>query len=319
MWSAIRRATSATTSPARASPWRAAVKISRGSYGGVSIDSTPSRLRELLGERADRGGRGVEPVSQPDQREVELAGGTVAARVQLAAQHEAASEPRADGEKHEVVDAARDALPLLPERREVDVVDERHVEPEPVAQVTAEIGALEAGGSGSGGVGPSASTTPGTPTTALPIRSREGSAASISASVTEAIAASAESGSGPASSTSWRTRSDAGEVAHCAAGEPGAEIEPEHERGIGDRLEEDGAEARAGGIVLGLAHEARRHERLQRERDGGLRDPDATRDLGARDRRVGAQGLEHGALVQVLEERRRGAGSGIMRSSGEES
>ena len=41
-------------------------------------------------------------------------------------QHEAAPEPGADGEEHEVVDAARDALPLLAERREVDVVDERH-------------------------------------------------------------------------------------------------------------------------------------------------------------------------------------------------
>ena len=52
-----------------------------------------------------------------------------------------------------------------------------------------------------------------------------------------------------------------------------------------------------------LAHEPRILERAQRERHGRLRDADPARDLRAGDRRTGADGLEHSALVEVLEQR----------------
>ena len=74
---------------------------------------------------------------------VDLAGGAVAAGVQLTAEHESHAQARADREEREVVDAARHALPFLAERSQVDVVHERHLEPEPAVQVVAEHHALE--------------------------------------------------------------------------------------------------------------------------------------------------------------------------------
>ena len=99
----------------------------------------------------------------------------------------------------------------------------------------------------------------------------------------------------------------AGEVADRAAEEPRADVETEHERRLGHGLEEDRAVARALRVVLCLAHEARLEQRLQGQRHGRLRDPGASRDLGPRDRCRGADRLEHGALVEVLEERGAGA------------
>ena len=49
-------------------------------------------------------------------------------------EHEPGAEARADREEREVVDAARDAEPLLAERGEVDVVLERDGQPEPRAR-----------------------------------------------------------------------------------------------------------------------------------------------------------------------------------------
>ena len=95
----------------------------------------------------------------------------------------------------------------------------------------------------------------------------------------------------------------AGEVADRAAEEPRADVETEHERRLGHGLEEDRAVARPLRVVLRLAHEAGLEQRLQGQRHGRLRDPGATRDLGSRDRRRGADRLEHGTLVEVLEER----------------
>ena len=96
----------------------------------------------------------------------------------------------------------------------------------------------------------------------------------------------------------------AAEVADRAAQEPAADVEPEHERRLGDGLEEDGAVPRPGRLARRLADEARVEQRLERERHRRLRDAGAPRDLGARDRRARADRLEHRPLVQVLEERR---------------
>ena len=98
------------------------------------------------------------------------------------------------------------------------------------------------------------------------------------------------------------------EVADRASQEAGAEVEAEDQRRLGDRLEVDRAVAGPLRPVLGLADEAGLHERLQRERDRRLRDAGAAGDLGAGDRRPGADRLEDGALVQVLEKGRCGAG-----------
>ena len=106
----------------------------------------------------------------------------------------------------------------------------------------------------------------------------------------------------------------AAQVADRAAEEARAEVEPEHERRLGNRLEEDRAVVRAVRLARRLAHEPRADQRLERERHRRLRDSRAPRDLGSRDRRPGADRLEHRALVHVLEERRDRGGDLGLRS-----
>ena len=100
----------------------------------------------------------------------------------------------------------------------------------------------------------------------------------------------------------------AGEVAHRTPQKARPEIEPEHVRGLRDRLEENRAVAGAARSAGRLTHEPRIDQGLQRERDGGLRDAGPARDLGPGDRGACTDGLQHGALVEVLEQRRRGSG-----------
>ena len=67
----------------------------------------------------------------------------MSAAVELSAQHEADAEAGADRQEDEVVDAARDALPLLAQRSEVDVVLEGDREAEPRLEFAAKLAALE--------------------------------------------------------------------------------------------------------------------------------------------------------------------------------
>ena len=96
------------------------------------------------------------------------------------------------------------------------------------------------------------------------------------------------------------------EVADRTAQKPRAEIEAEDERRLRNRLEVDGAVARPARSIGALSHEPGLHQRAERERDGRLRDPGAPRDLCARNGSQVAHELEHGLLVEALEERRRG-------------
>src|SRR5207253_450058 len=82
-----------------------------------------------------------------------------------------------------------------------------------------------------------------------------------------------------------------------------AEVEPEDVGGFRHGLEEHRPVARAAGGGGGLAHEPVADQRLQRQRHRGLRDAGPARDLGARDRGSRTDRLQHGPLVEVLEER----------------
>ncbi len=64
----------------------------------------------------------------------------------------------------------------------------------------------------------------------------------------------------------------AAEVADRAAEEASAEIEAEDERSFRNEVEEDGAVGWPPRVRLGLLHEPRLEERLQRERDRRLGD-----------------------------------------------
>ena len=208
----------------------------------------------------------------------------------------------------------RDAPPLLPERGEVDVVLEPTREPEPLLELVRE-GRAPRGRRRSSRARSCAAR--GRRRRARRRRRRSGARRRAPVASTSAspqlrdLRRATRAASAPSISTSRRARTSPREVADRAAQEAAAEVEPERERRLGDRLEEDRAVARAGRLLGGLADEAGVDERLERERDGRLRDPGPARDLGPRDRRARADRLEHRALVQVLEERgERGAASG---------
>ena len=113
----------------------------------------------------------------------------------------------------------------------------------------------------------------------------EAGRASTSESRSSAIASSDALGVGAVDLDVLARAHVAAQVADRAAQEPGAEVEAEHERRLRDRLEEDGAVARAVRLARRLADEPGLEQRLQRERHGRLRDAGPARDLGARDRR----------------------------------
>jgi len=98
-----------------------------------------------------------------------------------------------------------------------------------------------------------------------------------------------------------------GEVTDGAAQEARAEVEAEHERGLRHGFEVDGAVARALRRRAGLADEPGIEERLQRQRDGRLRDSGTPGDLRPRDGRAEAYRLEDSALVESPEKWRNGA------------
>ena len=152
-----------------------------------------------------------------------------------------------------------------------------------------------------------ASTTPGTPTTAPSIEM-----AAEPARLDERVAERGSRGQrfvhvGRAELDVLSCPDLPGEVADGAAQEARAEVEAEHERGLRHGFEVDGAVARALRRRAGLADEPGIEERLQRQRDGRLRDSGTPRDLRPRDGRAEAYRLEDGALVESPEKRRNGA------------
>ena len=179
-------------------------------------------------------------------------------------------------------------LPLLAERSQVDVVLERHREPEPVRRARRRAHALELEERAARLSRPVGVDDARHADDRRVDRSRPAPAASISASRT------------------GRSRRAPPRRSDRAARRPGgrgssptrSQTAPRRKRAPRSRPSTSAASgtgskktrpvARPVGVVLGLAHEAGLEQRLQRERDGRLRDPGAARDLGARDRRAGA-------------------------------
>ena len=197
------------------------------------------------------------------------------APVQLAAEHEAHAHAGADRQERKVVDTAGDAGPPLADRGEVDVVLERDVDAELLAQLPAE----------------------GAPFEARDVRGREvqrgrpvgidhaGHSEHDSVDPLDRERSGGDQrlaqgcdrmqrtvGVGAAQLDVLTRAYFAGQVAHSTAQEAGPEVEPEHVRGLRDRLEEHSTVAGAARPPGRFAHEPSLEERLERERDGGLRD-----------------------------------------------
>src|SRR5919204_661244 len=113
------------------------------------------RLRAMRVSRSENGrGPGCESgdgqrrwigvLVQTGQREVDLPRRAVPPPVQLAAEDEPGAGAGAHRQEDEVVHAARDPAPALADRREIDVVLERHWEPEARFELGPEAASLEA-------------------------------------------------------------------------------------------------------------------------------------------------------------------------------
>ncbi len=201
---AIRRATSWTTASASASPARAAAKMSRAPYGAHSVVGRPVAHQPRCVRRDSSRAR-VDVLDEPDEGEIDLSrrrrcdrgearrGGRVLRPCPCRSTGTGSRRRR------------RQPPPLLPERREIDVV----LEPDPTPSWAS---------SASANVGPSrpatlvaseisrrsGSTTPGTPTTTPFTSASSRPVASTSAACSSAICSSTRDASAPSISTSRR-------------------------------------------------------------------------------------------------------------------
>ena len=227
----------------------------------------------------------------------------MAAAVQLAAEDDPGAHAGPDGQEDEVVDAARNTLPLLAEGRQVDVVLERHRQAERLFELGAE-GAAFQSRHVLGQVHDAAvrighardADDDAVDELRVELRRREQRRAQPLAGLDRL------GGVGDLQLDVLPRADDAVQIAERAAHEAGAEVEAQHERRLRHRLEVNRAVAGSVGATLGLAHEPAIDERLQRQGDGRLRDPRPPRDLRARDRRAGADRLEHLSLVDLLQQ-----------------
>ena len=150
---------------------------------------------------------------------------------------------------------------------------------------------------------PSASTTPGTPTTTRPIRSRPAVGASISEPCTDSIAAIAASASAPPArrpgGRGCRRRGRRPRRGGSARPGRGRARAPRRGRARRRRLR-----AQPAGRCSDSRTRPASSSDCSASETVGFEMPGAARDLCPRDRRIGAHGLQHGALIQPLEQRR---------------
>ena len=99
---------------------------------------------ETCRERRDLERGGIDVLVEAGQREIDLTGSPVTAAMELTSQHEPRSHPGPDREEDEVVNSARNPAPPLADRGEVDVVLKGHREAEALAELGAERPPLEA-------------------------------------------------------------------------------------------------------------------------------------------------------------------------------
>ena len=114
-----------------AKPIRVLVPFGAGSSTDIVMRILAQPLSQSLGQPRERCRARIQLLLEPDRDVVELAGGAVMPALQLAAQHEPRTEAGSDREEHEVVDSARNTVPALAERGEVDVVLDRHSHAQP--------------------------------------------------------------------------------------------------------------------------------------------------------------------------------------------
>src|SRR5262249_40860251 len=117
--------------------------------GGRAVGRRQRCSLRVLGRGPSRKGReraraGIE-VLVARAHVVELARGSVAAAVELSAHDDSCAEPGADRGEGEVVDASRDPLRVLGDRREVDVVLECYRKREDLGRLAAKVAPLEPG------------------------------------------------------------------------------------------------------------------------------------------------------------------------------
>ena len=258
MCSAIRRASSSTTSPASASPARAAREDARASKGGTSASRRrPAASRAASAETAPAHGS----ISSPSPRATRSTSPAAPLRPRWSSPRRTSPAPRPVPTERKTKSSTPRATPrhCSPSAARLMSLSSVTGRPSRSAQLGREVAALEARDvrqpdraarsrvdDARARRRPTLSSRSRRQSGRVDERRREASRSPSSAVPT----------STSASSTSWRARTSPAQVADRPAQEPGAEVEAEHERRLGHRLEEDRAVARPARLRLGLADEA---------------------------------------------------------------
>ena len=167
------------------------------------------------------------------------------AALQHAVEHETRAETRADREEHEIVDAACDALPALAERREVDVVLDRHRQADSSRELAAKPFAFEPGDVPGERDAPARALDRSRHAKHHAVDEARGRAGRFEERARERFDRVERRGGGAFRQLHVLACPDlAAHVAERAAHEARAEVEPEHERRLGHGLEERRAIAR---------------------------------------------------------------------------
>ena len=196
--------------------------------------------------------------------------------MELAPKDEAGAEAGTDREEDEVLHPARDSLPALADRGQVDVVLDGDGEPEPVANVVTPVPPLEAGDIRREPELAGVRVDDARDADHRTVDQLGGEPAGLGERVSEdADRLDRRVGVGSVELDVLARPHLAAEVADRAAQEAGAEVEAEDERSFRNEVEEDGAVGGPPRVRLGLLHEPRLEERLQRERDRRLGDAGA--------------------------------------------
>ena len=228
--------------------------------------------------------------------------------VKLTVQHDACPQAGPDRQEDEIVHAASHSLPPLAERGQVDVVLDRHLDPEPALELGSDSHPFEAVNVLGEVYLVGARNHHSRHSDDRPVDRLRRQATGGDQPVAEVAGELEHATRVRARQLDVLTRANPTEqVADGAAQKACPEVEPECQRRVGDGLEERRAVVGAVGAGLRLPDEPGVEQRLQGHGDGRLGDPDGARDLRPRDRRPAADRLEHRALVEVPQQGRRGS------------
>ena len=266
----------------------------------------------LLLEPAAPAKTGIVRVARADRHVADLAGGATGAAVELAGDHDAHADAGAHPEEDEVRNAGAGAVAELAQRGQVDVVLEADKRAELAADraeqalpaPAGQVGSV--GEQGAGGIEHARVADTGVGDLRPVEAGIGGHTVGDRADLGHQRARAARAGALVAAGDDG-----AGDVGQRGPHPVGADVDPDHPARLRVELVEHGAGALAAGRAAHLVHEAGGQQATEGERDGRLREPAGTRDLGAGTGAGVADQLQHRSLVDCAKQTRLSCGKAL--------